>query len=171
MTVRTVEVGHPSTSFPPDSARRGCGHLLGPLVSAWKAVPPGIPLIQQKGVNHYNSTMRDTGSRTGSIELGFGRAGMTQRSEQPARAVSNQPFRGLLDLRSISTNPLERHCTRPGREQASKGRTDDLTDWSSICSLRAEPRAGISRRWLQSPWSEPPSQRSGSSSCACGHTP
>ena len=55
-----------------------------------------------------------------------------QRSERHATAVSNHRVRGLLDLRTISTTPPERHCTRAGREQAGKRRTDDLTDLCSI---------------------------------------
>ena len=54
--------------------------------------------------------------------------GITQRSERHATAVSNHPIRGLIGMRSISTTPPERHCTRAGREQASKRRIDDLTD-------------------------------------------
>ena len=30
-------------------SKRGCGHLLGPPVSAWEVVPPGFPWIQQGG--------------------------------------------------------------------------------------------------------------------------
>ena len=41
-------------------SKRGCGHLLGSLVSAWKVVPPCFPLIRQGGVNHYDSVMRET---------------------------------------------------------------------------------------------------------------
>ena len=51
-----------------------------------------------------------------------------QRSERQATAVLNHPIRGLPDLRSISTTPPELHCTRAVREQASKGRADELTD-------------------------------------------
>ena len=40
---------------------RGCGHLPGSLVSAWEVIPPGFPWIQRgRGVNHYDSTMRET---------------------------------------------------------------------------------------------------------------
>ena len=106
------------------------------------------------GVNHYNSTMRETEG----VELGcrtlLQEVGITQRYEQNTTAVSNHPIRGLLDLRSISTPLPKQHCTRPGREQASKGRSDDLTDLCSICPLSEELRAGMSLPWLQSPWCE-----------------
>ena len=101
-----------STEF----SNRGCGHLLEPLISAWKATPPGFPWIQQGRVIHYDPTMRETER----AELGLREVGMTQRSERHAMAVSNHPIRGLLDLRSISTTAMDRYCTRAGREQASK---------------------------------------------------
>ena len=75
-----------------------------------------------------------------------------QRCDRHATAVSTQLIRELLGWPSISTTPEERHCTRAGREQASKGRTDDLTDLGSICPPRRELRMGISGPWLHSPW-------------------
>ena len=74
-----------------------------------------------------------------------------QRSEGHATPVSNNPIRGLLDLRSISTTPSERHCTRAGAEQASQGIFDDMTDLRSIRPFGREPSADISRPWLQLP--------------------
>ena len=75
-----------------------------------------------------------------------------QRSERHATAVSNHPIRGLLHLSSISTTPQERHCTRAGRQQASEGRPDDLTNLCPVCPLKGDLRAGINCPWLQSPW-------------------
>ena len=54
--------------------------------------------------------------------------------------MSNHPTGVLLDLRSISTTAAERHCTRARREQASKGRTDGLTNLCSICPLKESSR-------------------------------
>ena len=51
-----------------------------------------------------------------------------QRAEQRATAVSNNSIKALLNMRTISTTTLEQHCTEAGREQASKGCMDNLTD-------------------------------------------
>ena len=51
----------------------GGGHLLGPLIRASKAVPPGFPWIRQGGFNHYDSTMRGTeGAELGPPNLASG---------------------------------------------------------------------------------------------------
>ena len=50
-------IGLASTGF----SQQGCGHQFGPLISAWQVVPPGLRWIQQgEGVNHDDSTMRET---------------------------------------------------------------------------------------------------------------
>ena len=133
---RRPEINLVSTSF----SKWGCGHLLGPLVSAWEVVPPGSRWIQQGGgVNHYNSTMRRQREQNWVHRTWHREVGITQRSERHTTAVSNHLIRGLLNCRSISSTPMERHCTRAGREQAGKG-THRRPD-SPLLSLPARRRA------------------------------
>ena len=55
-------------------SKQGCGHLLGPLIPSWEAVPPGLLWLQKgAGGNRDNSTMRETeGAELGPLNPASG---------------------------------------------------------------------------------------------------
>ena len=115
---------------------QGYGRLLGPLISPPKVVPPGFPWIPQgAGQPRHPGQPRDRGSRPGSAELGFEWSASRIGQSGTHRLCQTNHLRGCANCAAIQ--PL--HRNNIGREQASKGPVDDLTD---LCeNLLIEERA------------------------------
>ena len=115
------------------------------LISLWEGLPAWFPSDSAWGVNHENLTTRLTEGAELSCGSRLPEVSITQWSERHATSVSNHLIRGLLDLRIISTTPPERHFTKTGREQDSKGHSDEVTALRSICPVGTEDMARIRR--------------------------
>ena len=106
-----------STGF----SNRGCGHLLGPLVSAWQVVPPGFPWIQQGGgqttqLDHEG----DRGSRTGSAKLGFGRSASRRGLSDTQRLCQTTQLSGCSSCAAFQ--PLLENNIAPEFGESKKAR-------------------------------------------------
>ena len=106
-----------STGF----SKQGCGHLLGPVISARKVVQPGFLWIQQGGAKPRQlSHERDRGSITGSAELGFGRWALHRGQSNTQRLSQTTRLRGCSTCAAFQ--PLQRSSIAPELGESKQAR-------------------------------------------------
>ena len=147
--------GRPSTHLVSTGlSKKGCGHLLGPLISAggWPHLASYGFSRGGGGVDDNNSTIRE---KEGA-ELCRPNSALGGQHHAEVRATRNgcvrAPDKGAARFAQHFNHSTGTTWHQSWKRATSKGRSEDLKNLCSICPLGGELRARISRPWLQPPW-------------------